>query len=81
MRVLIKQINYNCLVINEEKNMPMDKDTLVFLVEEAINNAFQDCKENLEKLSSKYGLEIKVKAPQLVEVVQTKDKQVIWLKE
>ncbi|NHJ32342.1 MAG: hypothetical protein FK732_05735 [Asgard group archaeon] len=58
--------------------MPLDKETLNFLVEETIDNALQDSKEKLGELAYKYQLKITVKPPILVKVEQVEKGEVVW---
>ncbi|MGC9780734.1 MAG: hypothetical protein HZR80_15945 [Candidatus Heimdallarchaeota archaeon] len=60
--------------------MPIDYDTLLYLVEETIENAMEDAKEKLNELSYKYRLKIIVKPPVLVKAEQAKVREVIWEK-
>ena len=68
------------LIIGEIK-MPIDQETLEFLVNETVENALQDSKEKLSELASKYKLIIKIKAPKLIEVQQEKEGNLIWLED
>ncbi|MHA1155884.1 MAG: hypothetical protein ACTSQK_07215 [Candidatus Heimdallarchaeota archaeon] len=63
--------------------MPIDKETLDFLVEETIVNALEDSKEKLNELARKYGLKIRVRPPVIVEIVQVPQPngKVIWEQE
>ncbi|NPE08004.1 MAG: hypothetical protein GNW80_06965 [Asgard group archaeon] len=58
--------------------MPIDKETLNFLVEETIDNVLQDSKEKLNELAYKYKLKITVKPPMLVEIEHVEKGEVIW---
>ena len=58
--------------------MPLDQETLKFLVDETIENALQDTKENLRELARKYKLKIRVRTPILLEVTTETDGEVIW---
>jgi len=58
--------------------MPLDKETLNFLVEETIDNALQDTKEKLNELAYKYKIKIIVKPPQLINVTQVEKGEIIW---
>ncbi len=60
--------------------MPIDYDTLLYLVEETIENALEDVKEKLNELSYKYRLKLIVKAPVLVKAEQVEVGEVIWEK-
>jgi P pilus assembly chaperone PapD len=60
------------------KNLPIDKETLNFLVEETIDNALQDTKEKLNELAYKYKLKIIVKPPLLVEIEHVEKGKVVW---
>lgn len=62
--------------------MPLDKETLDFLVDETILNALEDSKEKLNELARKYGLKIRMRPPIVVEIVQVPqpDGEVIWEK-
>lgn len=62
------------------EKMPIDYDTLLYLVEETIENAMEDAKEKLNELSYKYRLKIIVKPPVLVKAEQAKVREVIWEK-
>lgn len=63
--------------------MPIDKETLDFLVDETIIHALEDSKEKLDVLARKYGLKIRVRPPIIIEIVQVPqpDGEVIWEKE
>lgn len=61
--------------------MPLDKDTLDFLVNETIENALEDTKMKLNELAMKYKLEISVKLPIIIEIKQVNNGKVIWKKE
>ncbi|NHJ39008.1 MAG: hypothetical protein FK731_03175 [Asgard group archaeon] len=58
--------------------MPLDLDTMKFLVKEAVDTALQDTKEKLNELSMKYHLKITVKPPILVELESVEKGEVIW---
>ena len=58
--------------------MPLDKDTLDFLVNETIENALEDTKMKLEELAMKYKLEINVKPPIVIDIKQMPEGKVIW---
>ena len=58
--------------------MPLDQDTVNFLVSETIENALQDCKANLDELSKKYQLKIRVRPPIVIEIKQVEKGEVIW---
>jgi hypothetical protein len=58
--------------------MPLDLDTMKFLVEEAIDTALEDTKEKLTELSTKYQLQIVVRPPILVEITQDENGKVVW---
>ncbi len=58
--------------------LPIDKETLNFLVEETIDNVLQDSKEKLNELAYKYKLKITVKPPMLVEIEHVEKGEVIW---
>ena len=60
--------------------MPLDHDTLIYLVEETIENALEDAKEKLNELSYKYRLKLIVKPPVLVKAEQAETGEVIWEK-
>ena len=62
------------------KKMPLDQETLNFLVEETIENGLQDCKEKLNELATKYKLKIRVKTLALLDVTSGEDGEVIWEK-
>ncbi len=62
------------------EKMPIDYDTLLYLVEETIENAMEDAKEKLNELSYKYRLKLIVKPPVLVKAEQAKVREVIWEK-
>ena len=58
--------------------MPLDLDTMKFLVKEAVDTALQDTKEKLNELSMKYQLKIVVRPPILVELEQKEKGEVVW---
>lgn len=58
--------------------LPLDKETLNFLVEETIDNALQDAKEKLNELAYKYKLKITVKLPLLVDIEHVEKGEVVW---
>jgi hypothetical protein len=58
--------------------LPIDIDTLEFLVKEAIDTALEDTKEKLNELSMKYRLKITVRPPILVEITQEEKGTVVW---
>jgi len=58
--------------------LPLDKETLNFLVEETIDNALQDTKEKLNELAYKYKLKITIKPPLLVEIEHVEKGEVVW---
>ncbi len=58
--------------------LPLDKETLNFLVEETIDNALQDAKEKLNELAYKYKLQITVKPPLLVDIEHVEKGEVVW---
>ena len=60
--------------------MPLDKDTLDFLVNETIETALTDTREKLEELSMKYKLKIRVTPPLVLEIIQQEQGEVIWEK-
>ncbi|NHJ04345.1 MAG: hypothetical protein EAX90_05950 [Candidatus Heimdallarchaeota archaeon] len=60
--------------------MPLDKDTLDFLVNETIDNALEDTKMKLNELAIKYKLEINVRPPIIIEIKQVDNGKVIWEK-
>ena len=57
--------------------LPLDKETLNFLVEETIDNALQDAKEKLNELAYKYRLKITVKPPLLVDIKHVEKGEVV----
>ncbi|HUU76977.1 MAG TPA: hypothetical protein VMX55_01440 [candidate division Zixibacteria bacterium] len=61
--------------------MPLDKDTLDFLVNETIENTLEDTKMKLNELAMKYKLEINVRSPIIIEIKQVDKGKVIWQKE
>ncbi|MBN1330418.1 MAG: hypothetical protein JXA54_13170 [Candidatus Heimdallarchaeota archaeon] len=61
--------------------MPLDKDTIEFLVAETIEAALEDTKEKLTELAIKYKFKITVKPPILVEVEQAVKGEIIWKKD
>lgn len=58
--------------------MPIDQETLNFLVEETIDNAMQDGKEKLNELARKYKLKIRVRTLSLLEVTPGTEGEIIW---
>ena len=58
--------------------MPIDQETLKFLVDETIENALQDGKEHLRELAIKYKLKIRISPPVLLEVIPATEGEVIW---
>ncbi|MHA1124238.1 MAG: hypothetical protein ACTSO7_14005 [Candidatus Heimdallarchaeota archaeon] len=58
--------------------MPIDQETLKFLVDETMENALQDGKENLRELARKYKLRIRIRTPILLEVAPAEEGEVVW---
>lgn len=58
--------------------MPLNQETLEFLVNEAIEAALEDTREKLTELARKYNFKIIVKAPTLVKIEQARKGEIIW---
>ncbi len=61
--------------------MPLDKETIEFLVAETIDAALEDTKEKLTELAMKYKFRITVKPPILVKVETAQKGEIIWNKD
>ncbi|MEA2071291.1 MAG: hypothetical protein U9O98_08375 [Asgard group archaeon] len=60
--------------------MPIDKETLRFLVEETVENGLEDCKNKLKSMAEKYKLKIIINEPKIKKVEKTHEGKVIWEK-
>ena len=61
-----------------KKQVPLDQETINFLVEETIENGLLDSKEKLNELAKKYKLKIRVKTLALLDVTIGEEGEVIW---
>jgi len=60
--------------------LPLDYDTLIFLIKETISNALEDTNDKLNELAIKYKVKIIAKPPILVKVEQKDKGELIWEK-
>ncbi|MHA1211525.1 MAG: hypothetical protein ACTSSH_03600 [Candidatus Heimdallarchaeota archaeon] len=61
--------------------MPLDFDTLKFLIDETIEAALEDTREKLNEFARKYNFKISVKPPALVAVEQAEKGEIVWINE
>ncbi|NHJ86452.1 MAG: hypothetical protein FK734_13390 [Asgard group archaeon] len=61
--------------------MPIDMDTLQFLIDEAMDAALKDTKEKLDELAMKYKVKITAKPPTIVNVEIVENGEAVWIKE
>ncbi|MCF2143731.1 MAG: hypothetical protein K9W42_08540 [Candidatus Heimdallarchaeota archaeon] len=58
--------------------MPLDQETIEFLVQETIESALEDTKEKLNELVRKYPFKLTVSAPKLIKIEKAKKGKIEW---
>ena len=58
--------------------MPLDQETLKFLIDETIEAALEDTREKLTELARKYNFKITVIPPTLVKVEPAEKGEIVW---
>jgi len=58
--------------------MPLDQETIEFLVQETIEAALEDTKEKLNELIRKYNFKIRVRKPALIAIEMAAKGELIW---